>query len=85
MRSILVSLFDIAAATYTAPQACPAAGVAIRQFQDLVNGADSIYTRHPEHFQLFQVGSFEDSTATFDVSSPPFILATGAELRAPSL
>jgi len=81
MKQIIVALFDTAAGVFTAPQCCPAAGVAIRQFEDLVNGPDSIYTRHPEHFELYQVGIFNDADASFDCSAPPFILSNGASLR----
>lgn len=80
MVYVVVSLFDKAAACFNAPQFVPHAGVAIRQFEDLVNGADSVFTRHAEHFELYQVGTFNDANAGFDCATPPFILANGASL-----
>lgn len=81
MKFVVVSLFDKAAACFNPPQCVPAAGVALRQFEDLVNGEDSVYTRHPEHFELYQVGVFDDSNGSFDCSSPPFILSNASALR----
>lgn len=74
-------MFDKAAAAFMEPRVVPAAGVALREFEDAVNGQESIFTRHPEHFELYQIAIYDDSNATFDCSSPPFILSNGSALK----
>ena len=44
-------------------------GVAIRQFQDEVNreSDDNQLYRHPDDFQLFYLGTFDDNTGAMDL------------------
>lgn len=81
MVYIVVAMFDKASAAFNPPQCVPAAGAALRQFEDLVNGEESVFTRHPEHFELYQIATFDDRDASYNVSVAPFILANGASLR----
>jgi len=83
MKHVMVAVFDKAAGAFSPPQFCPAAGVACRQFEDVVNGEESIFTRHPEHFELYQLGVFDDSNGSVDCSTAPFILVNGASARRP--
>lgn len=80
MKYCIVAIFDKAAACYHPPHFARAAGAAIREFEDMVSKAESgVVHSHPEHFELYQVGTFDDSNAEFDISVKPFILATGVQ------
>jgi len=81
MKYIVVSVFDKAAAAYSPPQFALAPGLAVRQFEDVINGPESVFSRHSEHFELYQLGVWDDADGSFDSSVPPFILANGASVR----
>lgn len=60
----MYSIFDVKADVYNVPFFAPTNGVAIRQFSDLANDAQSSIARHPEDFKLCCVGEFDDGNAT---------------------
>lgn len=69
---IVVSVRDRAADTFGPPYVVPHAGVAVRSFTNEVNRADEknpLYM-NPEDFELWELGSFEDSTGRFTTTPP---------------
>lgn len=44
--------------------------VASRAFEFDINREDSPYKAHPEHFQLYKIGSFDTDTGSISVESP---------------
>ena len=71
-KLIIVTVRDRAADTFGPPWCTPAIGLAVRSFQEQVNRAaeDNMIYKHPEDFDLFQLGTYDDETATFDVHLP---------------
>lgn len=65
MISRVFSVYDSAARTYSQPFYSVGRGVALRQFEALVNDGQSTVSRWPKDFSLFELGSFNDETAIF--------------------
>lgn len=57
-------------------------GAAARAFADEINRADAnnVMYRHPEDFDLFLLGSYDDSTAAFDMAPVPKQIAVGKDI-----
>lgn len=45
-------------------------GAAIRGFTDLINDGKSDLARHPEDYDLYQLGTFDDGTGMHEVAVP---------------
>uniref|UniRef100_UPI0040480DAA phage ORF5 protein n=2 Tax=Bacteroidota TaxID=976 RepID=UPI0040480DAA len=83
MKMIVCSIRDRAAEAYGRPFFLPAVGVAIRSFQDEVNrrAEDNQVFQHPDDFDLFELGSFDDATGKFELHETPKQLALGKQLK----
>lgn len=84
MIYFMCSIFDKAAACYNPPSCVPAPGVAVRHFEDLVNGEVSIFTKHPDHFELYHVGHFNDANGEVVPLQIRELLCTGAAVAVPN-
>lgn len=84
MKMIVCSIKDRAADAFGRPFYVPAVGVAIRSFQDEVNRAadDSQIYQHPEDFDLFELGEFDDATGLFLLFDNPKLLMLGKQAKA---
>lgn len=62
--SILFCTYDRASESYSPPFAAPHAGVAIRGFSDAITNPamDTYISKHPDDFDLFEIGEFDAST-----------------------
>lgn len=83
MIMCMCSIKDSAADAYGRPFFLPSIGVAIRSFTDEVNRAaeDNQIYQHPEDFDLFELGSFDDSTGKFDLHDVPKQIALGRQVK----
>lgn len=72
MKLIVCVVRDAAADVYGRPFFAVATGEAIRSFTDEVNrnAADNIMAKHPQDFELFELGHYNDEDATLDVGVP---------------
>ena len=82
MKLHIIAVRDRAADVYGQPQFVASVGMAIRSFSDEINrdAADNILSKHPEDFDLFLLGLYDDQSASFDVDSPPRQLAVGKDV-----
>lgn len=82
MKHVVVSVRDRAADTFGRPFFVAALGAAIRAFSDEVNreSADNAIFHHPEDFDLYEVGSFDDDTGDL-VAVQPRMVAVGKDIR----
>lgn len=55
-------------------------GSAVRSFQMSVNDSQSMPSKYPEDFALFQVGEFEDETGSFNSFEPPKLVCNATAL-----
>lgn len=79
----IVSIYDRAADAFGPPAFVPALGQAIRNFQDEINRAapDNSMHNHPDDFDLFHLGTYDDSTGKFHNLEEPKQIAIGKQLK----
>ena len=82
MKMVIVSILDTAAGAYGRPAYLGSEGVAVRQFQDEVNRAsdDNELYKHPDDFQLFLLGTFDDNLAKFDLLESPKMICRAKDV-----
>ena len=82
MFQVVVSVKDLAAQAFGRPVFVPTAGVAVRSFRDEVNrdAADNDIYRHPSDYELYQLGTFDDSTGMIESIQPPKLLSRAVDL-----
>lgn len=76
MRYKVMSVRDRAANIYGQPFFVASTGVAIRGFRDEINrqaDGNMLYA-HPEDFDLFSLGEFDDNSGEFIVESPQQVM-----------
>jgi len=66
----IFSIFDKKTAIYSKPFYCLTMAEAIRTFGDAVNEPESPFFKHPEDYDLWQIGRFEDITGIIDKMDP---------------
>jgi hypothetical protein len=64
----------------------PSTGVAIRSFSDELNrsDADNQLYNHPDDFDLYEFGVFDDNTGLFDLYDQPKLLSLGKQVKIPT-
>lgn len=83
MIQIIVSVKDRAADAFGRPAFVPSSGVAIRSFTDEVNreNPDNQLFHHPDDFDLYELGTFDDSTGIVTCYSTPKVLILGKAVK----
>lgn len=68
---------------YNRPFFTPSLGLAIRSFTDEVNrsAADNPMHAHPDAFELYHLGTFDDETAYISILPVPKLLATATNVK----
>lgn len=81
---IVVSVRDSAVDAFNRPAFVPAVGAAVRSFQDEVNrdSPDNMLHAHPEDFELYELGEFDDSIGSFQLFAQPRAIARGKDVVA---
>lgn len=81
----VVSVFDSASRLFGQPFFVPAPGAAIRSVRDEVNrkAVDNPLYHHPEDFELFSVGSFDDVGGHLQAMESPVLLIRCKDLVDP--
>lgn len=79
MNLTVVSVRDSKANAYGIPVCVPTVAAAVRSFSDQINGQDSTLTKHPQDFDLFVLGTFDDNTGIFTTHVPELVV-TGMSL-----
>lgn len=72
MRYKVCVIRDRALDAYGVPVFVQSKGMAIRSFSDEVNRVDqnNSLNKHPEDYELFYLGEYDDETATFEQERP---------------
>ena len=73
------SVYDSKAEAYGAPVFFKTKGEAIRGFTDIVNDGNSMLSKYPGDYTLFELGSFDEETAKFDLHASPVSLGVALE------
>lgn len=75
---IVVAVRDRAMDAFMQPFFVPSIGMALRSFGDEVNRSESPMYSHPEDYDLYQIGSYDDATGALS-PIPPHQLAIGKD------
>lgn len=82
MRHLVIcSIHDSASESYGRPFMVQARGEAVRLFGDLANDLDHPVGQHPDHYTLYVVGEFDQSSGVVS-GCDPVSLGNGAEFAA---
>lgn len=83
MKYVICSVRDSAADCYQRPFFMPTPAVAVRLFGDEVKSDDenNPMNRHPEHFELFEIGVFDDSNAKIVMLDAPRSLSRAVDFK----
>ena len=82
MILFIVSVKDRAADVFNRPFFVPHRNVAVRDFTDEVNrsAADNALNKHPDDFDLYLLGQFDDSDGSFASAGTPVVLVRGKDV-----
>jgi len=69
----IFAIRDIKAGNYATPFFMPSNGLAIRAFSDLVSDPKTTINRHPDDFQLFVIGEYDDNSGEIISTKPEFL------------
>ena len=75
----IFTVFDEKAGAFLLPFFAPSRGLAIRSFTETVNQPDHVFNKHPADFTLFALGTYDDSSAMFDLAETPESLGLAIE------
>ena len=82
MKTIMCAVYDQAVEAYSRPFQAQTEADALRAFTDDVMNPESPAHRHSEHFALFQVAEFNNSTGVMTPTEPPQLIAKAHEIKA---
>lgn len=79
----VLAIKDRAVDAYMRPMYWPAIGAAIRAFGDEINRAaqDNDMYKHPDDYDLYHLGIWDDNTGQYDVHEIPKMVAIGKQLK----
>lgn len=82
MLQFVVSVKDRAADVFNRPFFVPHRNVAVRDFTDEVNRAapDNQLNKHPDDFDLYILGTFDDNTGAFLMEDAPTVLVRAKDV-----
>ena len=75
------SVYDEKAEAYLPPFMLPKVQMALRTFGDTINNPESQMSRHPEDYQLFHLGQFDNHDASYELFSAPKPLGNGLQFK----
>lgn len=75
----IYTVYDAGVKAYMPPFTMRHSGEATRAFRESVNDPKSNLAKYPSDFTLFEIGSYDDSSAKIDVLSTPVSLGVAVE------
>lgn len=73
------SIYDSKALHFGVPFFMSSVGGAVRAFSDLCNDPQTMISRHPGDYVLYELGSFDDAVGKMVSLSPHMFLGMGSE------
>lgn len=80
MEHQVVAVKDRALDTFMRPFFTPALGAAIRSFQDEINRTESEMNKHPDDYDLYHLGHWDDASGAFQSFQQPIQIGIGKQL-----
>lgn len=81
MKLKVIAVRDSPADAYMPPSFVHNTGQAIREFGDICKDPNHQFSKHPEDYELFYLGEWDDQDGTFDLVEHPRSLARGADFN----
>lgn len=81
MISLVYSVWDSMAEYYSAPFLVKSKGEALRSFIEALADDKSTVGKYPDCFSLYELGKYDDSTASYILHKEPVLIGKGNELR----
>jgi len=85
MKQNIVALFDKKVLAYARPVFVPAIGAVVRDIGDQVNAGQEVFAKHASDFELYDFGTFDDSTGVFDLHAKPVMVLNLESLKSPAV
>lgn len=85
MKIEVFCIFDSAAQAYLPPFNLPTTEMAVRTFGDTVNDPTHPFSKHPQDYALFEIGTFDDSKGIITPRSTKVPLGTGTDYLRPQI
>lgn len=76
------SIFDVKVGAYMQPFFLRTVGEAERAFEGLLLDGNSMISRHPADFTLFEIGQFDEARGALQAHETPRSVITALEMRA---
>jgi len=85
MKMIICAIKDLGSQTFSRPQFFNHTNIAIRSFMDEVNRPSTSsqpndLNAHADDFELYELGSYDDSTGTFECPDSPALLSQAKQV-----
>lgn len=74
MLFTIFAVYDVGTNSWKAPFFGIRKGEVLREFGDAVENPQSYLGKHPQHYALFELGTFDDDKCKFDLLSSPIRL-----------
>lgn len=83
MRYVVMAVRDVKADSFARPMFVQSEGTGLRSFGDEVNreARDNLLHTHPEDFELYVLGTYEEETGAFALESRPRQVAVGSQFK----
>lgn len=81
MLMFIYTVRDAKAQLYGRPFFVHNAAIALRGMSDQVNDPQSDFFKYPTDFELFELGTYDDSTAVFEIYPQPKPISTISALK----
>lgn len=81
MKLVVVAVRDSAVDAFMRPFLVPTTGMAVRSFHDEVARVESDMHKHPEDYELFELGEFEEETGRFSNLPSPRSLSRAVDIK----
>ncbi len=79
----IFTVYDQKAKAFLPPFFLPETGMATRVFTDCVNDASHQFFKHPEDYNLYEIGTFDDNFAKIEALEPSNLLGSGVMFLQP--
>jgi hypothetical protein len=80
MKYAVCAVKDRAVDAFNRPLYVPTVGVAIRSFNDECNKKDSELNAHPEDYDFYELGQWDDQTAIYTPLDVPRVIARAQDI-----
>jgi hypothetical protein len=80
MKYAVCAVKDRAVDAFNRPLYVPTIGVAMRSFNDECSNKDSELFKHPEDYDFYELGQWDDQTAVYTALETPRVIARAQDI-----